>query len=499
MLKNKSWLISKCDRCGDQTFFYNIFVKSLINSGSNIIYITNEINTYLTHVIKESYICRYEINQSLNENISKYNESIISNKCIIIICPFVPYEETSKTILDDFKIIDNWIKFLRNIKVDITVCGTINPSWVDLVNCSMVSSPEKFYGLLDKPSQIVPDQFKKFSNFEIDNFINIRNEIASPENYFVTRILNKFKITHSSLSHSSIKGDGNILFFVGASSTQKCYNFDSILRIGKSFTSKHQNKLFFIYGPNEFNLYKKYCGDKNYNHIYFESSDFVQLINLINSAKLAFTHDTFYYHLLNLYGIPHVLVSGGGHWRRFVYRNSISTIITNRLPCFNCDWSCPYDKSYCITEISEKALLYSLVERYNDLNLGFKVYNSGSDIELFDYTDHFENESLSSNYIARNNVDITDTLLANKEETKRISIELSKKEHIIDNLLFKQNENFVEINRLMSEKNLLMHKLSLMNYKFNNIYLENEKNKRFLDILSRVIDHKFKYIENNNR
>ena len=83
------------------------------------------------------------------------------------------------------------------------------------------------------------------------------------------------------------------------------------------------------------------------------------------------------------------------------------------------DWRCPYDKSYCISEITEQALLYSLVQRYKDTNLGFKVYNSGTDIKLYDYTDHFENESIHSNYISQNNEDITRKLVAQKEEMKR--------------------------------------------------------------------------------
>jgi hypothetical protein len=509
---NQSWFISKCDRCGDQTFFYNIFIKSLVDSGTNVIHVTNEINTYLSYIIKGSVIFRYEISESLDSNISKFNEIVRSNDYIIIICPFVPYEETSNIILDNSTLIGNWIRFLRNIEIDVTVCGTINPSWIDLVNCSMVSSDEKFYGLVDKPSQNVPRQFQKWSSYEIEDFIEIKNEIYAPELFFVGKILTKFEIPKPSLAYSLIHSADKILFFVGASSIQKCYNYESILRLGESLMEKCQSEILFVYGPNELNLYTKYCDNKNNNHIYFESGQFDQLIELITSARLAFTHDTFYYHLLNLYGIPHVLVSGGGHWKRFTYANSISTIITNRLPCFNCDWICSYSKSFCISEISEKGLLNCFVERYKDPNLGFKVYNSDADIELYDYTVHFENESIYSNYIAKNNEDIANEiqkikeeredianeLTAIKEENKRKIIELSEKQYTLENLLIKNNQNLLEINRYSDENKSLMHKICYMQHKLNNIYLENEKNKRSLELMSRVIDRKINYNENND-
>lgn len=497
-MNNQTWFISKCDRCGDQVFFYNILIKSLIETGNNIIHVTNEINSYLSHIIKGSVIFRYEISDSLEENILKFNKLVRSNKYIIIICPFIPYEETSNIILNDSKVVENWTIFLKNITVDVSICGTINPSWIDRVNCSTVSSQEKFYGLVDKPSQTVPSQFQKWSNYEVDNFIKIENEIDTPEIYFVKKILVKYKIPKPSLTHSLIPGDGKILFFIGASSIQKCYNYDSILRLGESLMKKFQSEIIFIYGPNEYELYSKSNSDNNSNHIYFESGQFDQLIEMISLAKLAFTHDTFYYHLLNLYGIPHVLVSGGGHWKRFIYPNSISTVITNRLPCFNCDWRCPYDKSYCISEISEKALQYSLVERYRESNLGFKVYNSDTNIDLYDYTDNYVKESIHSNYIAKNNEERSKELIVKQEENEKIIVKLLEKQVTIDNLLLKNNKISLENDRFDDVRKSLMHKLSHMQYKLNIIYLENEKNKRSLELMGRVIDHKIKHSESND-
>ena len=420
----------------------------------------------------------------MGENFLKYSELEGSSKYVIIICPFVPYEETSNVILDDSNVVENWIIFLQKIAVDVSICGTINPSWVDRVNCSMVSSHEKFYGLVDKPCQIVPSQFQKWSNYEVDDFIKIENEIDTPEIYFVEKILIKYEIPKPSLTHSLIPGDGKILFFIGASSIHRCYNYDSILRLGESLMNKLQSEIIFIYGPNEYELYSKSYSNNNSKHIYFESGEFDQLIEMIASAKLAFTHETFYYHLLNLYGVPHVLVSGGGHWRRFIYPNSISTVITNRLPCFNCDWRCPYDKSYCISEITEKALLCSLVERYRESNLGFKVYSSDTNIDLYDYTDNYVKESIHSNYITNNNKEIAKILI--------------EKQVTIDNLLLKNNKISSENDRFDDARKSLMHKLSHMQYKLNTIYLENEKNKRSLELMGRVIDHKINHSESND-
>ena len=114
------------------------------------------------------------------------------------------------------------------------------------------------------------------------------------------------------------------------------------------------------------------------------------------------------------------MVAGGGHWKRFFYENVISTIITNRLPCFNCDWNCIYDNSYCITEINKASIIHALEQRFLSPIIGFRVYASNNIIEVLDYTKYYFREELAI-IISTRKIKIIKLLSRIKEEKNLIT------------------------------------------------------------------------------
>lgn len=76
-----------------------------------------------------------------------------------------------------------------------------------------------------------------------------------------------------------------------------------------------------------------------------------QVVVLLRKAALFVGNESGLLHLAGALGIPAVGILGGGHFSRyFPYGNM--QIVTNRLPCFECNWSCIFEKPLCITEIT---------------------------------------------------------------------------------------------------------------------------------------------------
>jgi hypothetical protein len=447
-------LFSKCDRCGDQVFFYNTFLKSLLNSDRIVIYITNKHNSFFSSLVSSFAEFSYISKIPLIENINSFRQKLKKNRHIILYCPFNPQTSNEKILSDD-ACNSNWVSFLRKISVDVAVCGTINPTWVDRLNCLSVVSDIAYFGLQNgKNLQNIPSQFDKFQNNSNEDITNIANDIEYPEQLFFNKILSILEVQKPQLSKPHKVESGLIAFFVGSSSDQRKISLDLMYEIAEDFSQKFNLKVIFVYGPNEEVLFCNKSKYKNVEHLIFRGQDFQQLMELLKQIKLAFTHETFYYHLLNHFGIPHVMVAGGGHWKRFFYENVISTVITNRLPCFNCDWNCIYDNSYCISEIKKSSIIHALEQRFLSPVIGFRVYASNNIIEILDYTKYYFREGVSNNYIDQENQKILKLL-----------------------------------SRINEEKNLITHKYSGLLKQNMNLWLHDNKSKRLIDLYTKLIEN----------
>lgn len=83
-------------------------------------------------------------------------------------------------------------------------------------------------------------------------------------------------------------------------------------------------------------------------------ADLPALVRLVASAALILTAETSAAHIAAALNRPAVVLIGGGHYGWFAPwgRSARQVWLTNRLPCFNCNWQCPYPKPLCLTEIT---------------------------------------------------------------------------------------------------------------------------------------------------
>jgi ADP-heptose:LPS heptosyltransferase len=98
------------------------------------------------------------------------------------------------------------------------------------------------------------------------------------------------------------------------------------------------------------------AGRMKYQVVIASSFSLPQVVALLQKAALFVGNESGLLHLAATVGIPAVGILGGGHFSRyFPYGNM--RIVTNKLPCFECNWSCIFEKPLCITEITVEDVL----------------------------------------------------------------------------------------------------------------------------------------------
>jgi ADP-heptose:LPS heptosyltransferase len=82
--------------------------------------------------------------------------------------------------------------------------------------------------------------------------------------------------------------------------------------------------------------------------------DLPALVRLVASAALILTAETSTAHIAAALDQPALTIIGGGHFGWFApWRRSARQVwLTHRLPCFNCNWRCPYPEPFCLTRIT---------------------------------------------------------------------------------------------------------------------------------------------------
>lgn len=87
-----------------------------------------------------------------------------------------------------------------------------------------------------------------------------------------------------------------------------------------------------------------------------------QMVEGIRRCDLFLGPDAGALHVAVALGLPTVGIVGGGHWGRFQpwgdpARNHVLTV---RLECFGCDWSCRYDTVRCVAEVAPQEVARAL-------------------------------------------------------------------------------------------------------------------------------------------
>jgi ADP-heptose:LPS heptosyltransferase len=72
---------------------------------------------------------------------------------------------------------------------------------------------------------------------------------------------------------------------------------------------------------------------------------------LVSLARGYLGRDSGVMHMASASGRPVLAVYGGSHWGRFFPSSGPAIVATGSVPCRGCDFSCPYEKPWCITDV----------------------------------------------------------------------------------------------------------------------------------------------------
>ena len=91
-----------------------------------------------------------------------------------------------------------------------------------------------------------------------------------------------------------------------------------------------------------------------------QAGSLVDLLQLMVAARIFVGCDTGPMHFAAALGIPVLSIFGGGTFPRFLPRARHAAVLTQQLPCFGCDWQCPFEHSLCIELVNNKCIESSL-------------------------------------------------------------------------------------------------------------------------------------------
>lgn len=97
-------------------------------------------------------------------------------------------------------------------------------------------------------------------------------------------------------------------------------------------------------------------------------ADLPALVRLVADAAIVLTAETSTAHIAAALDQPAVILVGGGHFGLFApwSRSTKQFWLTNYLPCFNCNWKCPYPEPLCLTEIKTNGVQSAVTEALRD-------------------------------------------------------------------------------------------------------------------------------------
>lgn len=83
----------------------------------------------------------------------------------------------------------------------------------------------------------------------------------------------------------------------------------------------------------------------------------VQTAELMRRCRLVVSSDSASAHIACAVGVTNVVVTGGGHFGRFMPYTPLTAVVCLPLDCFGCNWVCPHESRHCIKDIEPTVVI----------------------------------------------------------------------------------------------------------------------------------------------
>ena len=210
------------------------------------------------------------------------------------------------------------------------------------------------------------------------------------------------------LSSKNINPDKVISLFPYTQWSIKDYNNFSTLLNSPDFSG---NTFLILGGKENFEKSEELVSNAA-NNVYnlAGKTSLLQTAALIKKSKLLVGSDTSGSHIACAVDTPNVVVMGGGHFGRFMPYSNLTSLVTNPIICYGCNWKCKFDKAYCINDISSALLVSAVKDALHSKSGKARIY--------------FSDNSNSGNVKASSSI-ISKYLSQGKTELKHIPVSLS--------------------------------------------------------------------------
>jgi ADP-heptose:LPS heptosyltransferase len=129
---------------------------------------------------------------------------------------------------------------------------------------------------------------------------------------------------------------------------------------------------------------------------------------LVSLARGYLGRDSGVMHMASATGRPVLAVYGGGHWGRFLPSSGPAVVATCPVTCRGCDFSCPYEKPWCVTDV-----------RFETMSEAWKRLPLATGVEVIEQAGE-SNRSLLSSLEACQQADSAQTERQNNEQAERL-------------------------------------------------------------------------------
>ncbi|MCG2721195.1 MAG: hypothetical protein L6290_04145, partial [Thermodesulfovibrionales bacterium] len=105
-----------------------------------------------------------------------------------------------------------------------------------------------------------------------------------------------------------------------------------------------------------------------------------QTASIIKSCRLAVGAETSIAHIACAVGTPNVILTGGGHFGRFIPYSPLTSIVCLPLDCYHCDWHCNFERVHCIKDILPEVFAESVRQTVDHQSAKPRIFVQGESL-----------------------------------------------------------------------------------------------------------------------
>ncbi|HET7537498.1 MAG TPA: glycosyltransferase family 9 protein, partial [Candidatus Didemnitutus sp.] len=293
-----------------------------------------------------------------------------------------------------------WCEFVRSLKADIAIAGTVVPNWVDQMLILAAGSPKSVGYDVPADAPAVPDGIKSLLGSR-DLPLSFTEALACPPKRHEADDLAELSAAAGAgpgyaeirLTGLAPKSTGRtrsarvIAFAPGASDPKRIYSpanlANAVAKLASASTD--QLELIVLQGPQDSTACTQLVGELAQRSlparvVEIPAADLSQGATLLANVDLLVCNESFWAHLASALNVPTVAMWGLGHWQRFTPRAGRVSVIHTEMLCQGCDWKCCFPERHCITDLPTEAIVTAARERLGDqdaqLGIRFSSYPS---------------------------------------------------------------------------------------------------------------------------